>query len=578
MPFLLPHKVSSLLVVPLLIALQLGPIFAWHRYPQTVFYNEFLSAAICVVLGAVLAWQGRVALRVSLLVPLAIAIGVLGGSWLGAMPNTNASAVQSLIDNALFVLLGIFLIQQAVACLGTARVVDLSAWGMLICACLQCAASAFQLNGISESGWVMAKLMNAAYGNIAQENHFADLLWLGLVSVLHLWLRRRFPTIVALIVAALISFFSALSVSRAVWLYTAVVPLVAVIYTRRLEPAGRRRVWLGMGAVLVLSVVSQMWLAFGGAQSALGVTSAIDRVSEGGSNGQRMFDWVIAWKTALAHPLTGVGPGMYSWQTALGSIGLPPVNYVRIGENAHNTLLHFAAEFGLVFILVALVLIGMWLWRRWRETPTLETLWGLGIIAVIGAHSMVEYPLWYTYFLVPFACAIGVVDAGDEGLPTLRFNARWLLIPVAIGVVILASTWRDYRRLESAYKTLNDTSVMDATTSEQLDAIGASISKASLLAPQAAILRLRAWRNTDLQRLPEIVKVCDESLKIKPQYNSFTACMTAYTLSGRKADADQINEIVCGAFAPMHSRPFIQYAQKLYATRKWQLPAKGRCL
>jgi hypothetical protein len=54
--------------------------------------------------------------------------------------------------------------------------------------------------------------------------------------------------------------------------------------------------------------------------------------------------------------------------------------------------------------------------------------------------------------------------------------------------------------------------------------------------------------------------------------------MTAYTLSGRKADADQINEIVCGAFAPMHSRPFVEYAQKLYAERKWALPAKGRCL
>ncbi len=88
------------------------------------------------------------------------------------------------------------------------------------------------------------------------------------------------------------------------------------------------------------------------------------------------------------------------------------------------------------------------------------------------------------------------------------------------------------------------------------------------MAPQAAILRLRAWRTSDLQRLPQIVQVCDESLKIKPQYNSFTACMTAYTLSGRKADADQINEIVCGAFAPMHSRPFIEYAQKLYVTRK----------
>ncbi|MDB5801559.1 MAG: O-Antigen polymerase [Rhodocyclales bacterium] len=567
------------LIFTLLSLMQLGSVLAWHRYPQTVFYNEFFTAVTVIALGSVLAISRQFLVwRISALPILAAVFLVACAVWSTVSGTSNIAMVSGFFNNTLLVLLCFALVQLATDIVGWSRLVNLCAWGVLICACLQCAASAFQLNGVSEPGWIMAKLMNAAYGNIAQENHFADLLWLGLVSVLYLWLRRRFPTILALIVAAAICFFSALSVSRAVWLYTAAVPLAAVIYTRRLEPTERWRVWLGAGALLVLSVVSQVWLAFGGAQSALGVTSAIDRVSEGGSNGQRMFDWMIAWKTALAHPLTGVGPGMYSWQTALGSIGLPPVNYVRIGENAHNTVLHFAAEFGLVFIVLALGLIGAWLWRRWRETPTLESLWGLGIIAVIGAHSLVEYPLWYAYFLVPLACAIGVVDAGDEGLPTLRFDSRWLLIPVVIGALILASTWRDYRRLEWAYKTLNATSVMDVTTADQLDAIGASIGKASLMAPQAAILRLRAWRNTDLQRLPQIVQVCDDSLKIKPQYNSFTACMTAYTLSGRKADADEINEIVCGAFAPMHSRPFIEYAQKLYATRKWELPAKGRCL
>ncbi len=468
-------KVFYSLTISLLVVLQLGSILAWHRYPQTVFYNEFTAVALLMLSGLVLSYRGRVEWRLSNLTLLSISVLAIAGIWYPVASIASLSAVLSPVGNALLVVIGILLIQRAVTYLSLSRTVDLCcAWGMLVCACLQCAASVFQLNGISEPGWVMGKLMNAAYGNIAQENHFADLLWVGLVSVLHLWLRRRFPTMLSLIVAAVICFFSALSVSRAVWLYTAAVPLVAVIYTRRLEPTERRRVWMGAGAVLVSSVASQTWLAFGGAQSTLGVTSAIDRVSEGGSNvaAHVRLD-VVAWKTALAHPWTGIGPGMYSWQTALGSIGLSPVNYVRIGENAHNTILHFAAEFGLVFILIALVLIGMWLWRRWREKPTLETLWGLGIITVIGAHSMVEYPLWYTYFLVPFACAIGVVDAGDEGLPTLRFNARWLLIPVAVGAWILASTWHDYRRLEDGYKTLNDTSVLDAATSAHLDAVGA---------------------------------------------------------------------------------------------------------
>jgi hypothetical protein len=565
------------LSIILIFALPFGSLFAWHRYPQTVFYNEFISSALLVGLGFTFLFRFALSLRLSVGLLLFVSCLLAFPVWGIAVYAANLPAGLSLMVYLALALFGIVVLQVAVVQLGRSFVIDSCAWGMVVCACLQCTISTLQLAGVSEPGWVMAKLMNAAYGNIAQENHFADLLWLGLVSLLYLWLRKRFPTPLALVIAAVICFFSALSVSRAVWLYTAAVPLVALLYTRHLEHFERRRVWMGAATLFALSIVSQIWLAFGGAQSVLGVTSAIDRVSEGGSNGQRMFDWMIAWKTALAHPLTGVGPGMYSWQTALGSIGLPPVDYVRIGENAHNTVLHFAAEFGLVFIVIALGLIAAWLWRRWKETPTLENLWGLGIIAVIGAHSLVEYPLWYAYFLVPLACAIGVIDAGDEGLPTLRFNSRWLLIPVVIGAVILASTWRDYRRLEFAYATLNAHSTLDATTADKLDAVGASVSKYSLMAPQAAILRLRAWRNTDLQRLPKIVQVCDNNLKIKPQYTSFTACMTAYTLSGRKAEADEINEIVCGAFAPIHSRPFIQYAQALYAKRGWVLPALGRC-
>jgi hypothetical protein len=559
-----------------LVLVQLASVLAWHKYPQTVFYNEIVSAVGLLLVAVPIVWQGNSVWRLSTLSLLAFSVLLVTCLWLQFLP-VGITAGVGLLGYAAFVLVSAVFIQLVILRSGRESIVDACAWGMLICACLQCAVSALQLKGFSMPGLVMTKLMNSAYGNIAQENHFANLLWLGLVSVFHLWLRRSFPTGLALIVASGLCMFSALSVSRAVWLYTVAVPLFALLYSRNMELLERRRVWQGAAVIFSLSVLSQIWLAFGGVQVMLGVTSAIARVNEGGSNGQRMFDWLIAAKTSLAHPLTGVGPGMYSWQTALGAIGLQPVNYVRIGENAHNTVLHFAAEFGLVFIVIALGLIAAWLWRRWKEVPTLESLWGLGIIAVIGAHSLVEYPLWYAYFLVPLACAIGVVDAGDERLPTLRFNARWLLIPVLVGAVVLGSTWRDYRRLEAAYKILNETSVLNAGTAAELDAIGASIGQASLMAPQAAILRLRAWRTTDQQRLPQIVQVCDESLKIKPQYNSFTACMTAYTLSGRKADADQINEIVCGAFAPIHSRPFIEYAQKLYATRKWELPEKGRC-
>lgn len=563
---------SDACLTAFLSCLSMASVAAWHKYPQTVFYNEFIAAAFIVLCGALAVWGPRVSAGISSLSAGILLIGVASFLFSGDAPVVGMFAYPAAL------LLLVLIVMAAIASLGRGRVVMACAWGVLVCAVLQCLISALQLAGVSVSGVVMVKLMNAAYGNIAQENHFANLLWLGLVSLGFLWLRRVVPTLAALVMAAIICIFSALSVSRAVWLYTLAVPFAALLYTRRMEVVERARVWRGALVLTGMSVVTQMWLAFGGAKSALGVTSAIDRVNEGGSNGQRLFDWTVALKTALAHPLTGVGPGLYSWQTALASIGLPPENYVRIGENAHNTVLHFAAEFGLVFALVLLGLIGFWLWRRWKEAASLESLWGLGILAVIAAHSLVEYPLWYVYFLVPVGCAIAVIDAGDESLPTLRFDARWIILPLAVAAWMLGSTWSDYRKLEAAYRTLNAETNLDAKTADWLDAVGASVSNRSLMAPQAALLRMRAWRNSDKARVPEIVAVCDAALRYKPQYNSLTACVAAYTFAGRKEDADLINEIACGAFAPVHSKPFVEYSQKLYAQRGWSLPEKGNCL
>jgi O-antigen ligase len=571
------RRESVWLLAAVLCLLQLGSIFAWHRYPQTVFYNEFISAALVVALGACVVFGGRTVWRISPLQLALLALMAVVVLWWG-LGGAGLTATLGMLEYLALLLAVVVFVSLAAERLGRAAAVDLCAWGMLLCAAVQCLCGGLQLAGVSSPGWVMAKLMNSAFGNIAQENHYADLLWLGLVSVLHLWLRKRLPMLAAVPALLAINVFAALSVSRAVWLYTLAVPLVALLYTRGMAREARRSVWIGVGTLFALSVATQVWLAFGGAQSALAVTSAIDRAGEGGSNGQRLFDWTVAIKTALSHPLSGVGPGMYSWQTALATIGLPPENYVRIGENAHNTVLHLAAEFGLVFLVLLAALFGAWLWRRWREEASLETLWGLGILAVLLAHSLVEYPLWYAYFLVPLGCAIALIDTGDLRLPALRFNALWLLLPLLGGAFLLGSTWRDYRVLETAYRTLNANNSPDAMTAARLDAVGASIRPYSLLAPQAAVLRLRAWRNTDLPRVPQIVEVCDEALIYKPQYNTLTACVAAYTFAGRKPDADRINEIVCGAFAPVHSKPFVEYSQKLYLQRNWRLPDKGRCL
>ena len=65
------------------------------------------------------------------------------------------------------------------------------------------------------------------------------------------------------------------------------------------------------------------------------------------------------------------------------------------------------------WLALALLLAGavlVWRARPWREAqPARQLAWG--VLALIGLHSLLEYPLWYSYFLLPTAFAWGLALA-----------------------------------------------------------------------------------------------------------------------------------------------------------------------
>jgi Virulence factor membrane-bound polymerase, C-terminal len=84
-----------------------------------------------------------------------------------------------------------------------------------------------------------------------------------------------------------------------------------------------------------------------------------------------------------------------------------------------------------------------------------------GILLVLGGYSLTEYPLWYTFFLFPFAFALGLVEqpgvsikpVQTEYMNVLRRGAWALAFAGALGLA-----W-DYRRTEALY--------VDATIQQQ---------------------------------------------------------------------------------------------------------------
>jgi O-antigen ligase len=67
--------------------------------------------------------------------------------------------------------------------------------------------------------------------------------------------------------------------------------------------------------------------------------------------------------------------------------------------NCHNLILQLLAEMGLP---ITLAVVGGFAWVVWpffSERAEAEGMLALGCMAVTLIHSMLEYPLWYLYFL-----------------------------------------------------------------------------------------------------------------------------------------------------------------------------------
>ncbi len=69
--------------------------------------------------------------------------------------------------------------------------------------------------------------------------------------------------------------------------------------------------------------------------------------------------------------------------------------------------------------------------------------------AILGIHSMLEYPLWYAYF--PGIAALGVsetpaLQVGD------RSRGRLLLMPMHPGCMTAANVFQAYRTLQSLHR------------------------------------------------------------------------------------------------------------------------------
>lgn len=134
----------------------------------------------------------------------------------------------------------------------------------------------------------------------------------------------------------------------------------------------------------------------------------------------------------------------------------PGGRFCTLLDNAHNLPLHLAVELG---VPAALLLCGgaaalVWRARPWAESkPQRQLAWGL--LLVIAAHSLLEFPLWYGPFQLAALCALGLLWAPKEHknieqkVPLAQYTQA---LAALILIVFLGAMARQYSAVSQLYQ------------------------------------------------------------------------------------------------------------------------------
>ncbi|MCE9660504.1 MAG: Wzy polymerase domain-containing protein [Burkholderiales bacterium] len=465
------------------LAIAFPTLIAFNLSPSATFFNQSAAfigwGGFLLVLGAGLAQQARPRSRGSLALLasiLILVVAALGASLLAAAPwSLSLSSAGTLLSAFLVVAIG--------ACVARAGL-GLPAFrafciGLVVAGIASSAIGLVQVMAphLPDGDWIaQASIPGRATGNLRQPNHLSSLLLWSVVAVVWLGEARVIYREIAWMLALLFIEVIVLSASR-----TGLLGMAALmgwgLFDRRLSRATRILLLASPLAYLLLWGLTSLWshqsgMAFGGEQ----------RLS--GSGLYVSYSRYKIWWNSLAliaqHPWFGVGFGEFNFAWTLTPFPDRPVAFF---DHAHNLMLQFAVELGIPLALLLVGLMGYALWQAMRcavddgreSGARFSTLSGktegppepaagpapampmqraaFVMVVMVATHSLLEYPLWYSYFLLPAAFAFGLClerpDPRDRALAAAdlgNVTRPWVLASMALILGATLALW-DYMRV-----------------------------------------------------------------------------------------------------------------------------------
>jgi O-antigen ligase len=459
----MPQPTSRFASVTIATAAALPTLVAFDAPPSPTLLNQILTVALwaCSLLIAQCS-RARASVNKPLALALVLAmVTVAGSTWLGGLPATLALGPIAILGCA-------WITAWRASTLPAQKGLSALFWGLLCAGILNAVIGLLQvLNQVPfESQWIArSAIPGRAVGNLRQPNHLSSLLLWSLISLTTLTEIGRVRRSIAGGVAVLLTTGLVLTGSR-----TGLLGILLLSCWALLDKRLSRRVRVALAVAPI--VYGALWVGLTPLSQWAGVRLGAEEHLIGRGSADISSSRFGIWSNTISmierEPWTGVGFGEFNLAWTLSAFPGRPTAFF---DHSHNLILELFVELGLPLGGLMLVLLGAALARAARHAWRSEGNDGVArrgavmIVLMIGLHSLLEYPLWYAYFLVPTAFAWGLtLSNATAGEPIAQTGSgdgwaaddrRLVILGMALVFAALLAVV-DYRKVVHIYDPPED--------------------------------------------------------------------------------------------------------------------------
>lgn len=446
-------KANTRVLMFLAASLFFAYLLPYHVYPFATFYNEWLAVFGIVIAFAYCVKEKTIFVQVPwiTMIPLGMAVAITLQA-LSGMLNESSEAI---------IPIAYLLVASLAILLGASMAKDKNdSWRL----CLSL-ASAHLFAGIISVAIATLQYMGAEFGslmmymsretgeairphaNIGQPNQLALLFCISLASAWWLFQVERLKINSLIAIVLMLLWGLVLTQSRIGWI---IVPAFAFACWFWRGNEGFRVIPNGVLVGLIVTYLALV-LTLPTISSLLGVVtnSAAERL---GGTSIRLVLFQQALEISFSYPWFGAGWGQFGPQQLAFATNFPQSLYSR---HAHNIVLNFAAELGWPITVLIFCGLSYWFCRICLFRPiTKQVAFAILFFIAVLVHSLVEYPLWYAFVLLPFALLVGMVHQEQIGSAEIRLSRKYIMAALVVLMSGSVGIAMDYRRVVAGFLEL----------------------------------------------------------------------------------------------------------------------------